>query len=120
MAGMARASMSCRPRAGAVRAPGCRIVAWGGTQLRRDGGAGDLPADQSLDLCHLAHLLIRHKSICGAVCLRPCGPTDAVNIILPIMGHIVVDDEFNLVNVDAAAEDVGGNEDRQLLAGKLA
>jgi hypothetical protein len=36
--------------------------------------------------------------------------TDAVDVVLPVGGQVVVDDEGDLLDVDAAGEEIGGDQ----------
>ena len=50
---------------------------------------------------------------------RARGATDAVYVVLTVVGDVIVDHHFDVVDIDPAGEDVGGDEDRQPLAFEL-
>lgn len=37
--------------------------------------------------------------------------TDSVDVLGRIVGHVVVDDQVNLLDIDATAEQISGNQD---------
>ena len=52
-----------------------------------------------------------HKGISITVFIHPTGTTDAVDVIIVIFRHIVVDDMGNPQDVDAAGGDIGSHQD---------
>ena len=68
--------------------------------------------------CDLRELrLLRERAEDGhsdALFLRSAGSADAVDIILVLLRHVVVDHAVDIVDVDAARGNVGCNENREL------
>ena len=61
--------------------------------------------------------LLRERAEDGhgdALLLGPAGPADAVDVIFVLLGHIIVDDAVDVVDVDAAGGNVRGDEDGEL------
>lgn len=81
----------------------------------RQVGLADLALDELLDLVELALLLLRNE---GDGAARRCGArraADAVDVVLGIVRHVVVDDQADILDVDAARHDVGGHQDLDLV-----
>jgi hypothetical protein len=71
----------------------------------------DFLADEVLDLLHLLHVLTRHDRKGVALVLCAAGAADAVNIILRVLRHIVIDHVADAGDIDAARGDVGRDHD---------
>src|SRR3989454_12426680 len=80
----------------------------------REGDAGQAASDRALDARNVALLLGRHEEECIARRLGPGRPSHAMDVVLGAVGHVEVDDVRQLLDVDAAGGDVGGDEDRDL------
>ena len=64
-------------------------------------------------------VIVVYKSDGSALCFCSGRSSDAVHIIFTIRGHIVIDDQFNVVNMDATAQDISCNQNRKPFGGKL-
>jgi hypothetical protein len=66
---------------------------------------------QALDATNISNLIRSRKR--NSATFFPCAPCapDAVHVIGGIIGKIVVDDDFDTGNVDAACGDIGGDKD---------
>src|SRR2546425_4314199 len=80
----------------------------------REGDPGQTPSDRPLDAGNVALLLGRYEEerIAGGV--GPGRPSHAVHVVLGAVRHVEVDDVGQLLDVDAAGGDVGGDEDGNL------
>ena len=56
-------------------------------------------------------IIVGHKVDGGAFTAKATRAADSVDIVGSIIGDIIVDDEGDLRDVDAASPEVGGNED---------
>ena len=54
-----------------------------------------------------------------AAILCACGSSDPMDVILRVVGDVVVDDQRYVGDVDAAGDDVGGDEDGYLAVAKI-
>ncbi len=89
---------------------------------------GDVASAQFLGYCDALHLLVDeplegsellhftsvvavHQGEALAVVVGACGASDAVHVVLRVVRHVVVDDQGNAAYVDAARDDVGGDDD---------
>ena len=69
------------------------------------------------DLVHLDLIGDRgDKSVGDAVLFGAAGAADAVDIILLLIGHVVVEHRIHIVDVQPAGSHVGGHKDLLLLA----
>ena len=59
----------------------------------------------------LLHILRGHNGKSVAHALRPAGAADAMDIVLGMLRHVVVDHVADLLDVDAARGDIGGHHD---------
>ncbi len=66
-------------------------------------------ADEPLDRGDLLDVLGNHDGKCVPHALRAAGAADAVNVVLGMMRHVEVDDVADLLDVDSARGDVGGD-----------
>src|SRR5206468_4474067 len=55
----------------------------------------------------------------GAAAAGPCGAPAAVQVVLAVRGRVDVDDQVEVVDVEATGGDVGGDEDPQPSAAEL-
>ena len=69
-----------------------------------------LPAQEFLYPLEKVYVLIRDERDGHSVALCTRSTTYAVNIVLYVMRHVIVDDHEDIIDVDAASYDVGGNE----------
>ena len=71
--------------------------------------ARDRPLDEPLDVAQEHVLVDAHQRDRLALVAGAAGAADAVHVILGHVGQVVVDDVRQLVDVDAAGRDVGGD-----------
>ena len=84
---------------------GCR------TELLRYGRLGNGLAQQFFDDPEFVLLFFADEGECDPVRFGPCRAADPVNIVLAVVGDIVIDHHFYVVDIDAAGKDVRGHED---------
>ena len=92
----------------------CSCLHIAATQFLGHGDAVHLLLDESLEgreFLHLAAVIAVDQREALAVAVGACGAADAVHIILRVVGHVVVDDQLDAGDVDAAAHYVGGYDD---------
>ena len=65
--------------------------------------------DEPLDRGDLLEVLGDHDGERVAHALRAARATDAMDVVLGMMGHVEVDDVADLLDVDPARGDIGGN-----------
>src|SRR6185437_14438342 len=99
-----------RPRAGDPGQLGLAGADRGG--LRSDTGSGDQAAD-------VAPLVGQYEGHDAAGLAGAGGATAAVQVILVIAGRVDIDDEVEVVDVNAAGRDVGGHQYRDMAALEL-
>ena len=80
----------------------------------------DDPVDQALDRRERLALIGADEQVGDAVLAHASGPADPVDVVLRIVGHVVVDDVADALDIDAAADDVGGDQHRDLPASEPA
>ena len=75
----------------------------------------DLAVDQVLDRRSAARPApgVTNEMAMPSAPMRP-GPADAVDVVLQVVRQVVVDDVRDAEHVDAAADHVGGDQDRDL------
>ena len=78
----------------------------------------DDAVDQVLDRGERLTLIGTDEQVGDAVLAHPSGPADPVDIVLRIVGHVVIDDVADALDIDAAADDVGGDQHGDLPAAK--
>src|SRR5688572_7088931 len=88
---------------------GAKIVSW-----NRD--PGDLLSDNALDRSHHGNLIGRHESEGVTGCCRAASSANAMNVILRLLRHVIVDDVRYSSHVQSALRDVGCNENANLSA----
>lgn len=69
-----------------------------------------LPAQEFLYSLEKVYILIRYEGDGHSVALCTRRTAYAMNIVLYVMRHIIVDDHEDIIDVDAASHDIGGNE----------
>ena len=85
-------------------------------KFRRHLGLFYGAAQQVFDRPEFILLFFADKSKRDAIGLRARGTADPMDIILPIVWYIVVDDHLDIVDVDTTGEDVGCDQDGQTAA----
>ena len=73
-------------------------------------GARNLQVEDALNLAQGEEVALADEGDGAAFTACTGGASDAVNVVLGIVGCIVVDDHGDVVDVDAARHDVGGHE----------
>lgn len=77
-------------------------------------GDGDRDPHQSLDIENVTLLIGRSDHDRQATRTGAAGTADSMDVIFRFLGHIVVDDQRNVLNIDSARRDVGCHEDAVL------
>src|SRR5262249_21308639 len=72
--------------------------------------ARDFLADEPLDSVYVAGVLGHHQRECIAGSLHPARPANAMNVVLRMLWHVVVDDVADIGDVQPARGDVGRHE----------
>ena len=67
--------------------------------------------EQLLEVVEERFVALRQERDGGTVLAGAPRTTDAVSIVFNRLGHVVVDDERDVFDVDTATGDVGGDED---------
>ena len=88
--------------------------------MEKTSTTGICEAEAPLDHADLVLLVPEHERDRHAALARPRGATRAVEVGLVVLGRVVVDDDVDVVDVDAAGGDVGGDEHLDLAAVKSA
>ena len=96
-----------------------RVVFRGRTELFRDLGLGHGASQQLFDGVEFILFFLADKGKGRSICFGPGGTTDAVDIIFSVIGYVIVDDQVDVVDVDATAKDVRSHQDLQTSAAKL-
>jgi len=65
----------------------------------------------ALDIADLKNFATGHKRNGATTASRTTGPSDPVDVIFHIVGKIVVEDDLDIIDIDAAGGDVGGHEE---------
>jgi hypothetical protein len=86
------------------------VVLRHGPELVRHLCLGDLLAYQLFDPRKLSLLLFSDKGVSGTIGRRAGRTADAVYVVFAVIGHVVVDDQVDVVDVDSTAQDVGSHE----------
>ena len=99
--------------------------AWNWVRSRRLGlfantstGGVDRQPQPALQDAHLGVLVVLDERDRPAVAPGAGRAAGAVQVVLGVLGRLVVDDRADVVDVDAAGGDVGGDEHRQLALGE--
>mmetsp|Transcript_947 Transcript_947/g.2938 ORF Transcript_947/g.2938 Transcript_947/m.2938 type:complete len:228 (-) Transcript_947:1131-1814(-) len=80
-------------------------------QLRRHRLAAFLQHYLEVVQSILLDAFTRHKCCGDTTSSGAASPADAVRVRLDVLGHVIVDDVFDALDVDAAARNVGCNKD---------
>ena len=64
-------------------------------------------------------VLSRNKVDGDSLPAEPAAPADPVDVVLPVGGKIVVDNQRDLLDIDTPGEEVGGDEDARGAGAKL-
>eukprot|EP00961_Rhodomonas_salina_P167062 2251261-Rhodomonas_salina.2 len=83
--------------------------------VRRDLGVVEL-----LDVTHVAHVVAGDEVDGDTLTPEAPGATDTMDVVLPVGGEVVVDDERDLLHVDATREEIGGDEHARGAGAELA
>src|SRR6478752_6588264 len=100
------------------RFSGHRHDGFGGSKIKtRNGDPWNLLSDRSFDGAHHRDFIRRHESERIASRRGAAGATDAVNVVLWLLRHIVVDDVRDAGNIESALRDISchQNPDRTRL-----
>lgn len=71
----------------------------------------DLGAVELLDLTHHADIVSGDEVDSDTLTTETATTTDTVDVVLAVGGEVVVDDQRDLLDVDATSQQVGGDED---------
>lgn len=74
----------------------------------------DFPPKELLYALEEVDVLLRHKRYRYAVALRTGSTADAMNVVLYVVGHVIVDDHQYIVNVNATSHNVCRHENIDL------
>ena len=77
---------------------------------RGDAIAFDHLAGVALDRLQAVNVAAIDKAHCAARASGAAGATDAVDIILRVGGQVVIEDDVDLIDVESARGDIGGDE----------
>ena len=77
---------------------------------RRQGGDTQWCPHEPFNAADFSSLLGGNEGHCLTGLTRPAGPADPVHVVVGIVGEIVIYDDFNVLHVNAACRDVGGDE----------
>ena len=81
------------------------------TAAFRKVGLVDFLLDEFLNLQEAGIVMRSNEGDSHAVAVGTCSTSDAVHIVLRVAGRVVVDNHLDVIDVDASAHDVGGDED---------
>ena len=84
-----------------------------------DRGFIDRGAQQLFDHPEFILLFLADEGECDPVGLGTSCPADAMYIVFAVVGDIVIDDHFDVVDIDPTGKNVCGDEDRQPAAPEL-
>mmetsp|Transcript_34960 Transcript_34960/g.54646 ORF Transcript_34960/g.54646 Transcript_34960/m.54646 type:complete len:483 (+) Transcript_34960:1231-2679(+) len=70
----------------------------------------DLRVVELLDIPHVAHVVASDEVDGNTLTTETAGTTNPVDVILPVGGEVVVDDQGNLLDVNATSQQVGGDQ----------
>ena len=70
--------------------------------------------EKPFDGAEFRHVLFVHKGHRASASPGTGRTSDAVDVILGVVGHVEVDDELDVVNVDASRHDIRGHENADL------
>ena len=78
----------------------------------------DDAVDQALDRGERLTLIVADEQVGNAVLAHASGSADPMDVVFRIVGHIVIDDVADALDIDTATDDVGGDEHGNLPAAK--
>ncbi len=78
--------------------------------LRRHLGARHLGVGEALDALHEVDLAAGDEADRRALAAGAAGAADAVDVVLGVVGQLVVDDQVDVIDVETARGDVGGDQ----------
>ena len=78
------------------------------SQLGRDFSLGDRSLEESLDTRKADEIVGRNESHGATIAVGTSRTTDAMHIILGIVRHIEIDHHLDIIDIDAARDDIGG------------
>jgi len=81
------------------------------SEFIRQGYFVDGMAEQVFDGLEFILFLFADEGASGAVGLSAGRTADTVDIVFAVVGDVVVDDHFDVVDINPAGEDVGGDQD---------
>ena len=76
----------------------------------RQFGTRHFHLEQSFNLCQGSCVALAHQCDGTTIATGTGCAANAVHIVFGIVGHIIVDDHSDVVNVNASCHDVGGHE----------
>jgi len=77
---------------------------------RRDLSPPQALTGQALNVAHQEDLAAAHERQREPMTTRAARPPDPMDVILGIVGKVEVDDGLDVVDVDAAGSDIGGDQ----------
>ena len=80
----------------------CRLVFWSFAQSFWQRVLLNVLLQKALDISEVAHIGFRHEGDGDTIALGTSRSTDAVYIVLGIVGNVIVDDHEDVVDVDAS------------------
>lgn len=63
-----------------------------------------------LDFLDESSVARRHKVDCSTLSSVPTSSSDSVDVVLLLEGELVVDNESNLLDINASSQEIGGDE----------
>ena len=94
-----------------MSAAGGRGAFVGGADAFGEGQARHLLLEEAFYGAEGGAVALADEGDGSSVLAGACGAADAVDVVFGIVGRVVVDDHGDVVDVDAAADDVGGHEE---------
>ena len=89
-------------------------VGWGLTQFFGHGFLGHFFLEEMFDVGEEGLVFLRDQGDGASVLAGTRGAADAVDVVFLIVGHVVVDDKLDVVDVNAAGHNVGSHKDVHL------
>ena len=80
----------------------------------------DHPVDHALDCGERLSLIGANEQVGNAVLAHSSRPADPVDVVLRIVGHVVIDHVADALDINAAPDDIGGHQHRDLPASEPA
>ena len=85
-----------------------------------DPKRGDGFVDETFDRGERVALIGANEHVGNAVATHSAGATDPVDVVFGVVGNVEIDDVADSANVDAATDDVGGDQDGNRAVAKSA